>query len=87
MVDTIHMNIEDPSLTQPVRDCGPDLRHVHLCESNGGPFGSGSIDFASVLRVLDEIGYDRFASVKIYRNATHREAARSSIEHLRRLRE
>lgn len=85
MVDTIHMNIEDPSLTQPIRDCGADLRHVHLCESNGGLFGSGNIDFASVLRVLDGIGYGRFASVKIYRNATHREAARSSIEHLRRL--
>ena len=86
-VDTIHMNIEDPSLTQPIRDCGADLRHVHLCESNGGLFGSGNIDFGPVLRVLGEIGYDRFASVKVYRNATHREAARSSIDHLRRLRE
>ena len=86
MVDTIHMNIEDPSLTQPIFDCGSDLRHVHLCESNGALFGSGNIDFAPVLQALDEIGYDRFASIKVYRNASHHEAAKTCLDHLRRLR-
>lgn len=85
MVDTIHMNIEDQSITQPIFDCGPDLRHVHLCESNGGPFGSGHIDFASVLEALDKIGYDGFASVKIYRNASMETAVRSSIQFLRQV--
>ena len=85
MVDTIHMNIEDESLTQPIRDCGADLRHVHLCESNGGPFGSGHIDFGAVLDTLDEIGYDGFASAKVYRKSTLDAAARSSIEFLRQL--
>ena len=86
MVDTIHMNIEDPSLTGPIYDCGPALRHVHLCESNGARFGTGHIDFTSVLQELDRIGYDGFASVKVYRKAALREAAQSSIEYLRRLR-
>ncbi len=85
MVDTIHMNIEDQSITQPIFDCGANLAHVHLCESNGGPFGSGHIDFGSALGALSEIGYDGFASVKIYRKASMEEAARSSIEFLRRL--
>jgi D-psicose/D-tagatose/L-ribulose 3-epimerase len=85
MVDTIHMNIEDQSITQPILDCGPDLRHVHLCESNGGLFGSGHIDFAAALKALDEIGYDGFASVKVYRKASMVEAARSSINLLRQL--
>lgn len=85
MVDTIHMNIEDPSLTQPIYDCGPALRHVHLCESTGGLFGSGHIDFGAVLRALDAIGYDDFASVKVYRKAGLEAAARSSIAYLRRL--
>jgi sugar phosphate isomerase/epimerase len=85
MVDTIHMNIEDPSITQPVFDCGDDLRHVHLCESNGGPFGSGHIDFGSVLDALNKIGYDGFASVKVYRKASMAAAASSSIEFLRQL--
>ena len=86
MVDTIHMNIEDSSLTQPIYDCGKDLRHVHLCESNGALFGTGNIDFAPVLNALDDINYDGFASVKVYRKATHREAIQSGIEHLRAVR-
>ena len=84
MVDTIHMNIEDVSLTQPIVDCKGTLRHVHLCESNGAVFGSGHINFGAVLGALDQIGYEGFASVKVYRKATLKEAAASSIEHLRR---
>ncbi len=85
MVDTVHMNIEDTSLTQPIHDCGQDLRHVHLCESNGGPFGSGHIDFGSVLRALEDIDYEAFASVKIYRKATMEGAIAPSIQYLQNL--
>jgi sugar phosphate isomerase/epimerase len=85
MVDTIHMNIEEASLTEPIYACGGQLRHVHLCESNGGRFGSGHVDFASVLRALDEVNYQRFASVKVYRHLEFAEAARSSIACLRGL--
>jgi len=85
MVDTIHMNIEERSLIQPILDCGSELRHVHLCESNGSLFGTGHIDFAAVLKALDVISYAGFASVKVYRGATLEEAARSSMDYLRRL--
>ncbi len=84
MVDTIHMNIEEASLTQPIRDCGSQLRHVHLCENNGASFGTGHIDFREVLRTLDEIGYDGFASVKVYREPLEF-GARSAIEFLKGL--
>ncbi len=84
MVDTIHLNIEEQSLTAPIEACGKALRHVHLCENNGGRFGSGHVDFAAVRETLDRIGYDRFASVKVYRDMSVEEAAQSSIEHLRR---
>jgi sugar phosphate isomerase/epimerase len=83
MVDTVHMNIEEPSLTQPIYDCGSELRHVHLCESNGGLFGTGHIDFAAVLEALDGVGYDGFGSVKVYRRAPMDEAIETSIKHLR----
>jgi 5-keto-L-gluconate epimerase len=84
MVDTVHLNIEERSLTEPIVACGKSLRHVHLCESNGGPFGTGHIDLKSVAKALEQIGYDGFASVKVYRNATLEEAARGSIGYLRR---
>jgi sugar phosphate isomerase/epimerase len=85
MVDTVHMNIEEASLFQPIRDCGKDLGHVHLCESNGGRFGSGHIDFAGVLKTLDKIAYQGFLSVKVYRHLDFKEAAQLSIEYLRQI--
>lgn len=83
MVDTIHMNIEESSVTQPIHDCGAALRHVHLCESNGGQFGTGHIDFAAVLQALDRVGYNGFASVKVYRHLPLPQAAKTSIDYLR----
>lgn len=83
MVDTIHMNIEESSLTQPILDCGSSLRHIHLCESNGGRFGSGHIPFAEVLATLRTIHYHHFASVKVYRHLAFAEAAKSSIDFLK----
>ncbi len=85
MLDTIHMNIEETSLTEPVYRCGKSLGHVHLCESNAGLFGAGRIDFKSVLDALNSGGYEEFASVKVYRNANLEEGIRSSIEFLRAL--
>ncbi|MFN0165925.1 MAG: TIM barrel protein [Bryobacteraceae bacterium] len=85
MVDTIHMNIEEASLTQPILNCGADLRHVHLCESNGGRFGSGNVDFGAVLKALRQTGYSGFASVKVYRHLTLEDAARTSMAYLRSL--
>jgi sugar phosphate isomerase/epimerase len=85
MVDTIHMNIEETSLIQPVYDCGETLRHVHLCESHGGLPGTGHLDFHSVIQALNNIGYDRFASVKVYRKAGLREAAEKSMAYFRTL--
>jgi 5-keto-L-gluconate epimerase len=86
MLDTIHMNIEERSLLETIRSYGGRIGHFHLCESNGGQFGSGNLDFAAVLEALDEARYDKYASVKIYRDANWEEGARSAIEFLRRLR-
>src|SRR5262249_55052717 len=82
MVDTIHMNIEESSLRQPIFECGRALRHVHLCESHGGSFGTGRVNFAGVLAALRDIGYMNFASVKVYRHLDFETAARSSIAYL-----
>ena len=57
---------------------------MQLCENNGGRFGTGHVHFAAVRGALDTIGYDGFASVKVYPKVGFEEAARSSIEVLRR---
>jgi sugar phosphate isomerase/epimerase len=56
-----------------------------LCESNGGAFGTGHVDFMAVGRALNQIGYTGFASVKVYRQSDLETAARESIDYLRRI--
>ncbi len=85
MLDTIHMNIEERSILDTIREHGPRIRHFHLCETNGGPFGTGSLDFPRVLAALRESGYDRFISLKIYRKMTWEESARASAEFLKNM--
>ncbi len=85
MLDTIHMNIEERSLLDTIREHGREIRHFHLCETNGGPFGTDGLDFPAVLATLDRSGYDRIASAKVYRGADFDTAARGSAEFLRDL--
>lgn len=82
MLDTIHLNIEERSVYETIARHGKQIRHFHLCESNGGPFGSGSIDFPRTLRALRESGYDRYVSVKIYRHLDWEEAAKTAAERI-----
>jgi D-psicose/D-tagatose/L-ribulose 3-epimerase len=84
MLDTIHLNIEERSALDAIRRHGPRIRHFHLCETNDGPYGTGNLDFPAVLAALRISGYDRYASVKIYRKAPWEEAARAAAAFLRR---
>ena len=82
MLDTIHLNIEERSVVETIRVHGGRIRHFHLCETNGGMFGTGNLDFQAVLRTLAETGYPHFASVKIYRDPDWEEAARGAVTFL-----
>jgi sugar phosphate isomerase/epimerase len=83
MLDTIHLNIEERSILDTIFLHGPYIRHFHLCETNGGPFGTGNLAFPAVLQTLEEVGYEHFASVKIYRKVEWEEAAQSAMAFLR----
>ncbi len=83
MLDTFHLNIEERSIPEAIRAHGPRIRHFHLCETNGGTFGTGHLDFRSVLAGLDQAGYHHFVSIKVYRVPDWEESARSAAEFLR----
>jgi sugar phosphate isomerase/epimerase len=84
MVDTLHMNIEERSIAEPIALAGADLAHVHLCETNGALFGTGHLNVPSVLQALASVNYQRFLSVKIYRGATWEEGATDALGFLSR---
>jgi 5-keto-L-gluconate epimerase len=85
MLDTIHMHIEERNPLATIRQYGSRIGHFHLCESSGGPLGSGNLDFQAVLTALAESGYDKYVSIKIYRDMAWDEAARTAKEFLRNL--
>jgi D-psicose/D-tagatose/L-ribulose 3-epimerase len=58
MLDTFHVNIEEPSPVASFRRAGPNLVHVHVADSNRQPVGRGHLDFKEIIRALVEIQYN-----------------------------
>lgn len=65
MADTFHMNVEERSPTDAVRDLGNLLNYVHLSDSNRLAPGLGHVDFAGFIRVLEEIGYAGYLAFEL----------------------
>ncbi len=62
LLDTFHMNIEEPSIEESIRTCGDRIFHFHVADSNRRHPGAGHLDFASILRALEETGYEGYVS-------------------------
>ena len=72
MADTFHMNVEEASPTEVVRDLGDLLNHVHLSDSNRLAPGLGHIDFAGFIRVLEEMGYGAYLAFELMTDLPNR---------------
>jgi sugar phosphate isomerase/epimerase len=62
LLDTFHMNIEEPSIYESIRTCGRRLFHFHVADSNRWYPGAGHLDFLSILETLFETGYEGWVS-------------------------
>jgi sugar phosphate isomerase/epimerase len=85
LLDTFHMNIEEPAIEESIRTCGDRIFHVHVADSNRWHPGAGHLDFSSILAVLEEVGYDGFVSGEFMPMPDPETAAERSIVHLREL--
>jgi sugar phosphate isomerase/epimerase len=65
MADTYHMNIEERSLPETIRETRGLLNHVHLSDSNRAAPGQGHIDFESVLQALIDIDYRGYLAFEL----------------------
>jgi D-psicose/D-tagatose/L-ribulose 3-epimerase len=57
MLDTFHMNMEDPSIPDAIRRAGSRMFHFQANENHRGFVGSGHIDWPAVARALAAVGY------------------------------
>jgi sugar phosphate isomerase/epimerase len=64
LLDTFHMNIEEPDICQSIRQGAPALFHFHVADSNRHYPGGGHLDFASIVATLQEVGYRGTVSVE-----------------------
>ena len=96
MADTYHMNIEERSLPESIRQTGELLNHVHLSDSNRLAPGWGHIDFGEILRTLQEIGYGGYLAFELIlppgspsdgagRAEALDDTTEQAIQHIRRL--
>ncbi len=84
LLDTFHMNIEEPSMTESIKLVGDLLFHFHVADSNRWYPGAGHIDFRSVFETLEEIGYTGYVSAEMLPLPDPDVAARKTIEYLQR---
>ncbi len=75
MADTYHMNIEERSLPEAIREAGEQLNHVHLSDSNRAAPGQGHTDFESILRALLDTGYPGYLTFELDVQAAVRSGA------------
>lgn len=85
LLDTFHMNIEEASLEESFRLAGGRLGYVHLVDSNRRAPGMGHLDFARLLQVMNETGYNGFLGLEILPEPADIAAAERGIRHVRTL--
>lgn len=85
LIDTFHMNIEEPDMVQSIFHVREYVSHVHFADSNRWPPGCGHIDFKKILHALRKIRYEGVICAEILPKPTPDECLRLTIEHFRKL--
>ncbi len=85
LLDTFHMNIEEPVIEDSIRACGDRIFHFHVADSNRWYPGAGHLDFEAILGTLAATGYQGFVSGEFKPLPDADTAAQRSITYLRSL--
>jgi sugar phosphate isomerase/epimerase len=83
LLDTFHMNIEEPGIEESIRLCGDHIFHFHVADSNRWYPGAGHLDFKSILEALYATGYQGWVSGEFLPKPDAETAARQNIICLR----
>jgi len=84
MIDTFHMNIEEDSMTEPIKKAAKHLAHVHIADSNRCAPGMGHTNFAEIIEVLKSCGYDGYLGFEISPRPDPLVAAERSVQYVKR---
>ena len=62
LLDTFHMNIEEDMFKDAIQSSSTLLRHMHFADNNRKMPGFAHIDFSTIIKSLNEIGYQNYIS-------------------------
>ncbi|MFV0412980.1 MAG: TIM barrel protein [Oscillospiraceae bacterium] len=85
LLDTFHMNMEETDALLALRHAGEWLGHFHVADNTRLYPGSGQINFAALLRTLEDIHYDGWVSVECLSVPDERTAAQKALHYLKTL--
>jgi sugar phosphate isomerase/epimerase len=85
LLDTFHMNIEEPVIEESIRACGDCILHFHVADSNRWYPGAGHLDFKSILEALFATGYQGYVSGEFMPLPDADAAAQRGLAYLRQL--
>jgi sugar phosphate isomerase/epimerase len=85
LIDTFHMNIEEPDMAGSILLVRDYISHVHFADSNRWAPGCGHIDFKKIVRALRRIRYQGAVCAEILPKPTPDECLRLTIEYFGKL--
>jgi sugar phosphate isomerase/epimerase len=85
LVDTFHMNIEEPDMIQSILRVRDYISHVHFADSNRWPPGCGHINFKKIVGALRKINYRGAIAAEVLPKPTPEECLRLTIEYYKTL--
>jgi len=66
LADLFHMNIEEVSVADAIRENGKHIGHLHFADSNRKPVGMGHTDMKGIVKALKDIDYNGYASAEAF---------------------
>jgi len=83
LLDTFHMNIEEPSIEDSIHQCGSKIFHFHVADSNRWYPGAGHLNFSGILSRLYATNYGGFVSGEFLPLPDPEIAAQKAIQYLK----
>ncbi len=80
LIDTFHMNIEEPDIIQSIKKARKNISHVHFADSNRWAPGWGHINFKEIIQALKEIEYEGYISAEIMAKPTPETCAEETMK-------
>jgi sugar phosphate isomerase/epimerase len=85
LLDTFHMNMEEPNIEGSIQQCGARIFHFHVADSNRWYPGAGHLDFQSILNTLFNNGYAGWVSGEFLPRPDAETSAKQAIGNLRKI--